>query len=272
MSLNSIIRIDFRGIDKPFTCEGEVVWQRQDHDGSWFTGVSFLSVSPKTSAAIIALVNRQQLRLWGNSASKGRQLPDHSLDGPDVKYSIATLRNLLKAKSEALLRHSLRVASSAELLGAAMNLPDKQLMLLDHAALLHDLGWLELDLSLLNNGNSLTQEEKMQVQLHCIYGATLVQAIPALELLAPIIRHHHEHYDGSGYPDKLKEEQIPLLSRIIRVADSVDTMLYPFSSDKGMSLDQIIDLLSQEAGWKYDPAVVEKCIELLRSDKLMAVV
>lgn len=269
--LNSIIRIEVDNEDKPFTCNGEVVWQRQDKDGNWLSGVSFVSVSSQTQSVIIGLVNKQQLRLWGKSAPRSRLLPGTGLIGPDAKYSIATLRNLLKAKSEALFQHSLRVASAAEVLGTALNLTDKQLMLLNYAALLHDLGWLELDVSMLRKRNSLTPEEKAKALLHCSSGANLVKAVPALEALAPIILYHHEHYDGSGYPGKLKGERIPLLSRIICVVDAVDSMLYPFSG-REMRVEQVIDVLSQEAGGKYDPQIVEKCIELLRDDSLMSAV
>ncbi len=267
LPLNSIIQIDFYSIEKQFTCEGEIVWQRQDNDGSWLTGVSFLSVSPETSATIIALINKQQLRLWGKPTPRRRQLTGIGLDGLYAKYAIATLRNLLRAKNEALLRHSLRVATTAELLGTAMNLSDRQLALLNYAALLHDLGWLELDLSLLNK-ETLTEEERAQVQSHCIGGANLVRAIPALEVLAPIIHHHHEYYDGSGYPDQLKGKGIPLLSRIICVADSVDAMLHPLFDTK-MSLEQVVTILAREAGGRYDPVVAETCIRLIKSNKLM---
>ncbi len=272
LPLNSIISIDFHSTDKPFSCRGEVVWQRQDDDGNWLTGVSFQSVKPETSAAIIHLINRQQLRLWGEAAPRRRPVSDVDFDQPDVKYSIATLRSLLRAKSDDLFRHSLRVASYAKPLGTAMNMTDKQLMLLNHAALLHDLGWLELDLSLLRKVDSLTQEEREQMLLHCTYGAELIEAIPALQALAPIILHHHEHYDGSGYPHQLKEQQIPLLSRIIRVADSVDHMLHPLTSDREMSPDQVINVLSQEAGRKYDPTAAGLCIELIKSGELMSAV
>ena len=108
--------------------------------------------------------------------------------------------------------------------------------------------------------------------LHCTYGAELIEAIPALQALAPIILHHHEHYDGSGYPHQLKEQQIPLLSRIIRVADSVDHMLHPLTSDREMSPDQVINVLSQEAGRKYDPTAAGLCIELIKSGELMSAV
>lgn len=122
--------------------------------------------------------------------------------------------------------------------------------------LLHDIGSLNVPVGILGKPGPLTTDERAVVAGHPIVGAELVASVPELEGAAPIVVHHHERWDGSGYPDRLRGEQIPLGARVLAVADTFCALTAPRPQRARYSLDHAIDIIEAEAGAQLDPGVV----------------
>jgi putative nucleotidyltransferase with HDIG domain len=124
------------------------------------------------------------------------------------------------------------------------------------AALLHDVGKISTPDSILLKPAALTEEERAVVRLHSERGARLLGAVPEMEEVAAGVRHHHENYDGTGYPEGLAGEQIPLASRIIHVADAYDAMTSPRPFRDALDHERAVRALTEGAGSQFDPEVV----------------
>lgn len=152
--------------------------------------------------------------------------------------------------------HSRNVAKHAVAAGEVLGLPRSKIRQLRTAALLHDIGKACLPDGLLEGWQALSQEELLLLRKHPEQGSTIVSQIPELAYCAPAIRHHHERYDGSGYPDGLGAKQIPIEARIIAVADAYDNITTP-GSEYQMLLPQVaLEELSRHASTQFDPQVV----------------
>lgn len=160
--------------------------------------------------------------------------------------------------AEPLLRdHSERVARAARLLGSRLGLPTRQLLELEQAGFMHDIGQLFLPDVMRRRPGPLWPEELELLRQHPTMGAALVDNIRVLRHLVPAIKHHHEHWDGSGYPDGLSEDRIPLIARIVAVADAYVKATTPQLHQSALSLAEIRQNLLSDAGKKYDPMVVQ---------------
>ncbi|BAL81699.1 hypothetical protein CSE_15730 [Caldisericum exile AZM16c01] len=163
--------------------------------------------------------------------------------------------------------HSENVTKYAYFFGIHLGLDNKALKTLVFAAVLHDVGKIGVsDIILLKNGN-LTQEEFSEVKIHPEKGFEIVSAIEGLKEVARVLRHHHERWDGIGYPDGLKEEQIPYLSRILTIVDSFDAMTTDRPYRKAKSIEEAMNEIERNAGLQFDPQLAKKFIEL--KDKIM---
>ncbi|MGI6551476.1 MAG: HD-GYP domain-containing protein [Syntrophomonadales bacterium] len=153
-----------------------------------------------------------------------------------------------------------------------LEVPQDQINLLSYAAFLHDIGKIEIDREVLNKADSLSQEEWGELMQNPQWGSDIVKAVSQLQSIVPIIRHHHENYDGTGYPDGLAGDDIPLLARIIRVVDSYDAMISHLPYKKARSILEAIEELRSNAGTRFDPDLVEHFLEIikvqLKSNKL----
>ncbi len=129
--------------------------------------------------------------------------------------------------------------------------------------LLHDVGKVGVPDSLLGKTGPLDEMERAVMRTHTIIGAMIISGIPGLERIAPIIRHHHERWDGHGYPDGLKGEEIPLGARIFSVADAFDAMTTDRPYRKALDVQEALDELRRGAGTHFDPTVVETFISLV---------
>jgi diguanylate cyclase (GGDEF)-like protein len=148
---------------------------------------------------------------------------------------------------------SRRNAGYAAAVGHQLGWTGSELGLLRLAAMLHDVGKVSLPDHVLRKADELNPEASAEVQKHPIVGAQLVERVEGLEAIAPWIRHSHEHYDGSGYPDGLAGEAIPAASRILRVVDSYDSL----TGGHGRSSEEALAELRADAGTRYDPDCVE---------------
>jgi HD-GYP domain-containing protein (c-di-GMP phosphodiesterase class II) len=163
--------------------------------------------------------------------------------------------------------HSERIARCAEMLGRALDVPPDELADLLFAARVHDVGKLFLPEKILNKPGSLSEDEFYLMKLHPQMGGELAATLPASERLQSAIEHHHEAFDGTGYPAGLRGEQIPFLARILSLADAFVEMTSerPFASTK--SVDEALAELEKLSGTRYDGMLVRVLIRQLRAEK-----
>ncbi len=176
--------------------------------------------------------------------------------------TIKTLSETIDAKSHWTRGHSERVTAIALRLGVKMGFREDRLRDFEIGGLLHDIGKIGTYEDILNKPGKLTAEENKQLRKHPIKGAEILSNIRQFEHIIPIVRHHHEFYDGTGYPDGLKGEAIPLEARILTVADTVDAMASDRPYRKGLPMDVIFDELRRFSGKQFDPEVVRAFLEL----------
>lgn len=162
----------------------------------------------------------------------------------------------LEAKDEYIHGHARRVSSYATAIGRYMGLDEATLEQLSIAAFLHDIGKIGTPDRILLKPGALTGEEQSIVRLHAKRGARMLAGIISMEDAAQAVLHHHEHYDGTGYPDGLSGERIPLLSRIIHVADAYDAMTNPRPFREACDHDAALAQLERGCGTQFDPMVV----------------
>jgi HD-GYP domain-containing protein (c-di-GMP phosphodiesterase class II) len=152
--------------------------------------------------------------------------------------------------------HSERVARIAVRLGQEMGLPLPLISDIYLAGLLHDVGKIGVEDSILRKDGKLTPEEYEQIKAHVLIGDRIVSTIKQFESLRPGVRHHHERWDGKGYPDGLAGDAIPLMARVLAVADSCDAMMSARPYRPGMATTRIDAIMSEGAGSQWDPQVV----------------
>jgi HD-GYP domain-containing protein (c-di-GMP phosphodiesterase class II) len=157
-----------------------------------------------------------------------------------------------------------RLASAtAERLG----LPDQERSLVYYAALLHDIGNIGVSDGVLNKPGPLLEEERELIRAHVQIGKELLHEVPVLGVVAEIVRHHHERFDGEGYPDRLRGEEIPIAARIVAVADAYFAMLSTRSYRPPLSPELACEELRRSSGSQFDPRVVDAFLSVLEETK-----
>ncbi len=159
---------------------------------------------------------------------------------------------LERASIEEIRRHARRLAGFAAALGRRVNLSDDDLQVLRLGSLLHDVGKTAIPPHVLFKSGRLTAEEFAAVKFHPIIGDLLCARVPALAPVRPIVRYHHERLDGSGYPDGLVGDAIPLLAQIVGVVDVYDALVYSRPYKPAFDSDHAFSILKREAsvGWR----------------------
>ena len=190
----------------------------------------------------------------------------------EYKSTVETLVSYADAKDPYAHGHSRRVKEYSMLAANAFNLSPEELKRIEFGALLHDIGKIGIDDRILRKAGKLTTEEWYIIRKHALKGANIVRLIPNLEKITDIILYHHERYDGTGYPEGLKGEKIPLGARIIAVADAFDTMTTDRSYRSAMSFDEAIRELLNHCGKQFCPQVVEAFVAQLRKQKKVSVI
>ena len=185
--------------------------------------------------------------------------------------ALLALISLINAKDRYTYGHSERVMGYSLALAEKLQLPKEDLDRLRYAAALHDIGKIRIDTSVLNKPTQLTDEEWDILQHHTIWGAQLVETLPAFKEIVPLIRSHHENYDGSGYPDGFKGEEIPLLARILRIADSFDAMTTTRPYREALSYAEACQELRKKAHVFYDPELVYMFLDVVEEAFVKAV-
>jgi putative nucleotidyltransferase with HDIG domain len=177
-----------------------------------------------------------------------------------------TIRSMiaaLEAKDPYTRGHSERVAMLAEKIGRRLRLSEEQVETLSFAGILHDIGKIGTSRYILRKPERLSTEEYQRIKLHPESGALILREIKFLHQVVPVIFHHHEHFDGSGYIDGIKGREIPLLARILTVADAYDAMTSPRPYRPQLSQDIACQELIACSGSQFDPVIVKAFVELI---------
>jgi diguanylate cyclase (GGDEF)-like protein/putative nucleotidyltransferase with HDIG domain len=176
-----------------------------------------------------------------------------------------TLSEIIDLRDPYVLGHSRQVTKYATEIARMLGLHEKQIQLIYKASLLHDIGKLGISTEILSKPSRLTPEEYETIKKHVIIGANLVEKSPSLRPLISIIRHHHEFYNGNGYPDNIRENEISLEARIVAVADAIAAMASDRPYRKQLKAQTIINELNKFSGKQFDPLVVEVAIKMVRA-------
>jgi len=181
--------------------------------------------------------------------------------------TIRALAAAIDAKDPYTKGHSERVAEMSIALAQELNLSDRDIENIEYTALLHDIGKIGIADSILGKKGSLTSQEFDKIKEHTIMGAKIIEPVDFLKNSYRAIYHHHEKYNGEGYPDGIKSEDIPILARIIAVADAYDAMGSDRPYRKKLDKDKILKELKEQSGKQFDPKVVKVLISVIDRER-----
>jgi putative nucleotidyltransferase with HDIG domain len=190
----------------------------------------------------------------------GTELPDSVMDSAVAGF---VLRNLHQKDLETY-EHSERVAKLAVVIGRSLGLLPEELERLRLAALLHDIGKIAVNLAILSKPKKLEHHEMATVRNHTELGQEFLLSVPGLERYAQVARSHHERWDGTGYPDGLRDQDIALSARIVAIADAFDVMTRGRAYSERKTAFEISNALISERGRHFDPRVVDALLEAWR--------
>jgi len=182
---------------------------------------------------------------------------------------IFALARAVEAKDSYTKEHILRIANYAERLGRALNLESQEILAIRYGGILHDIGKIGVSEAILRKPGPLTEQEWLEIRKHPIIGESIIQPMRFANKVGPIVRGHHERWDGKGYPDGLKEKAIPLGARIVALVDSYDAMTTDRPYRKALSVKRACREIEQDAGSKFDPELVPIFLKLLKEGALL---
>lgn len=187
--------------------------------------------------------------------------------------SIETLRYTIEAKDMYTRGHSDRVAAYSVMIGEKLGLPEAELKKLELGGLFHDIGKIGVPDSILLKEARLTDEEYSQIKQHPNIGVHILSNASIFNDILPIVEHHHEKFDGSGYPSKLAGNDIPFLARIATIADSFDAMASKRAYRNSLDIQTIISEFEKCRGTQFDPELTNIFLDILRNhyDKIREV-
>lgn len=217
-------------------------------DTGSFSNVELEIINVLSSQASVAIENA---RLYQN-------LRDNYLK------TISGFALAVEAKDKYTHGHSENVMKYTIVLAKHLGLSAREMEQIKYAGLLHDIGKIGIEEGILNKPGKLTREEFEQIKRHPDLGARILANVPFFESLIPLIRHHHEHYNGGGYPDGLKGEQIPYGARILSVADAFEAMTSDRTYRKAMPREMAFNILINERSRQFDPSIVDAFIDIMR--------
>ena len=179
--------------------------------------------------------------------------------------SIQTLRYTVEAKDPYTRGHSDRVSEYSELIGKYLNLSENDLHKLKIGGLFHDIGKIGVPDSILLKTSRLTDDEYSEIKNHPSIGAHILSNASLFQDIIPIVKHHHERYDGFGYPGKLAGEDIPYLARIAAVADSFDAMTSKRTYRDSLPIDIVKQEIEKNKGTQFDPKIADVFLDILNN-------
>lgn len=184
------------------------------------------------------------------------------------KESLLVLVELIDARDPYTGGHSREVRNIALSFGEFLGLQEEELRILEFAGYLHDIGKIKVPDFILKKPGKLSDEEYMIMKMHPVWGEEILQNISVFKNIGKFVRHHHERWDGKGYPDGLKGEEIPFYSRILTIADSFQAMTAYRPYKKRLSIDEAIEEIKRCKGSQFDPFLSEAFIELIMKEKV----
>ncbi len=182
--------------------------------------------------------------------------------------AIRSLARALEAKDPYTSGHSERVSRYSERLAIALEIPEQQTRQLTLACLIHDIGKIGVSERVLHKPTALDRMEQGIIRQHPVTGESIIRPLKGLEQVARFIRHHHEHYDGTGYPDRLAGDAIPLESRIMAIADCYDAMTTKRPYREPLPEEAVCRELTEFSGTQFDPSLVEVFLRLVEGGSL----
>src|SRR5215212_5755266 len=215
--------------------------------------------------------DRVTMSYFGEIDSTGRAQEDLPSGWEEARKVTSILVDAVTPKDGYTTEHAVEVARLSWMVGVELGLNEEELEWLVHGALLHDLGKLSVADEILEKLGPLTEEEWKVVKRHPEVGARMIEPLEFLSRAVPVVRHHHERPDGSGYPDGLQGDEIPLGARIVAVVDAYDVMIRrsyrPERYGSKRSPAEALQELWDEAGHQFDVRVVEAMGRLLGDPK-----
>ncbi len=187
----------------------------------------------------------------------------------DLISSIKTLISVINAKDRYTYAHTDRVVIYCELMAKHLGLNDNEVKMLRYGAYLHDIGKIQISKDILIKRTKLTDEEWNILKGHPANGVAIIKPVTSLKGVCPIILYHHEKYDGTGYPEGLKKDEIPYLVRILSIVDSFDAMTSNRPYSQRRTYDDAVNELKSCSGTQFDPEIVDVFIEMLNKNKNM---
>jgi HD-GYP domain-containing protein (c-di-GMP phosphodiesterase class II) len=172
-----------------------------------------------------------------------------------------TLVEAMEAKDPNIKEHLRSVSSLSLRIGREISLPEEQMAALANGALLHDVGKIGIPDRILQKTVRLTEEEYTVIKQHPDLGVGILTPVEEMESALPVVKHHHERYDGRGYPDGLQGEDIPLIARIVSVADAFDSMIRARPYGYGVSKETALEEINENSGTQFDPRIVGVLLE-----------
>lgn len=188
--------------------------------------------------------------------------------GPSKPKLMKPLESIINIKDLPTSRHCESVARYSLSIGKELNLPGDQLDKLNQAALLHDIGKLMVDNCVLNKSKPLNESENLQIRSHPGNGMRILTLFHMNEYIIDAAWHHHERWDGGGYPDGKTGESISLLTRIVSIADALDAMAEDRPYRKHLNDDEIITQIQMGRGSQFDPELADIAVKLIKERRL----
>jgi putative nucleotidyltransferase with HDIG domain len=228
------------------------------YGGLWVKVRDNLNYDSRHTTALQTLANQLERAVLLNESRQQAREIEAAYEELEATYdhTLAALMSALDARDRDTEGHSLRVSRMANCLGEAIGLDSRHLKALERGSLLHDIGKIGVSDTVLRKPGPLDENEWDTMRLHPNIGAHIVQDIPFLQDTLPVIRHHQERWDGSGYPSGLAGKDIPLLARIFSVADAFAALTSDRPYRGKFSAEEAIAYLKGQAGILFDPEVV----------------
>jgi putative nucleotidyltransferase with HDIG domain len=214
------------------------------------------------------LVSVRQARAYRGSLETSIQRRTHEIEvalselESNYQMTLEALVGALDAREHETYAHSFRVRAYTRYLARRAGFPPAFLPSLEQAALLHDIGKIAVADAILLKPAKLTAEEWVEMRKHSTAGDEMLKRVPFLRPASAIVRHHHERFDGTGYPDALKGAEIPLGARLFTVADTLDAMTSDRPYRKGPGLEAARTEIEQLSGKQFDPHIVELFLKI----------
>jgi HD-GYP domain-containing protein (c-di-GMP phosphodiesterase class II) len=190
----------------------------------------------------------------------------HAQLAQERQAAIYAFSQLLDLKDLGTGVHSTRLAEWGVRIGREVGLEEDRLRDLEVAAVVHDIGKIGIPDAILNKPGPLTSAERAEMQKHPEYGWRVLHLMPGFEHASLIVLHHHEAYDGSGYPGGLRGEETPVEARIVAIIDAFDAMISSRPYRRGLGVPEAINRLQRAAGTQFDPVLASAFIRIATSD------